>query len=188
MRDDVDGERQVLELWRAGERERALRLLVDLYGSYLLTFATRICRDAEAAKDVRQRVFLEVWRGLDRFDQRSTLRVWLCAITRNRCIDHLRAMQRHHLVDGAFDEDVLPDRAVSPEQGVTSDQTMLNRALQRCLDRVPLETREAVLMRFYLGLTFVEISDIVKKKPGALQMDVFRALAKLRRCLGGKLP
>jgi RNA polymerase sigma-70 factor, ECF subfamily len=178
---DPRGEAKVLELWRAGARERALRTLVELYGSQVLTFARRMLGDGDLALDVRQRTFLDAWQSLDRFEARSSLLTWLFAIARNRCLDQRKSADRrrvHELVVGDEELAQAEMQAAVPQHEVAD-----HRALERCLARMSPRTREQVLMRCYLGMSYAEISAIAGEAAGTIQVRINRALPKLRRCL-----
>ena len=51
----------------------------------------RILGSAADAEDMLQETMMAAWRGLDRFEERSSLRTWLHAIATNKCLNHLRA-------------------------------------------------------------------------------------------------
>lgn len=180
---DADAERRLLAQWRRGERDLAFRALMSLYGRGLLGFARRMVRDEDAAQDVRQQVFLEAWRGLDRYEGRASLWTWLCAIAHNRCLDAARRGGRINAREVAVDLDVLESVAPAPEQAMTSDRLAERRALEHCLRRLPVAVRAQVLMRYDQGLSHAEIAEIIGDAPGTVQVRLARALPKLRRCL-----
>src|SRR5262245_31931210 len=89
-REDADIE----QLIDRGERRRALTELMDRYGDRVYRFAYAMTRDAAAAEDVRQQVFIEAYRDFHRFERRSTLRTWLFGIVRHRCLDSSKIRRR----------------------------------------------------------------------------------------------
>ncbi|HVV82335.1 MAG TPA: sigma-70 family RNA polymerase sigma factor [Kofleriaceae bacterium] len=180
---DEAREQAVLALWKRGRRDEAFRALMDLYGGPLLAYARRIARDDETARDVRQQVFLEVWRGLDRFEARATLWTWLCAITHNRCLDAGRRQGRIVAGEVAVDFEVLAAAADPSEPPTSPGLTHQRQALEHCLRKLPESIRQQVLMRAYQGLSYDEIGTIVGDPAGTVQVRVARALPKLRRCL-----
>jgi RNA polymerase sigma-70 factor (ECF subfamily) len=68
---------------RAGD-ETAFGELVDRYYGVMLRIARRYVATREAAEDVVQETFLGVVQGIDRFEQRSSLRTWMFRILANR--------------------------------------------------------------------------------------------------------
>ena len=65
----------------------------------------------DEAEDVRQQVFLEVWRSRSRFDADRKLEPWVLAIAKRRSIDHIRRQARN-LSDPV---EVLPARRIETE-------------------------------------------------------------------------
>ena len=68
---------------RAGD-ETAFGELVDHYYGVMLRVARQYVATREAAEDVVQETFLGVIQGIDRFEQRSSLRTWMFRILANR--------------------------------------------------------------------------------------------------------
>src|SRR6202165_6133719 len=74
---------------RAGN-EAAFRALTDRYRRELQLHCYRILGSVQDAEDLLQETLLAAWRGLERFEQRASLRAWLYRIATNRCLNTLR--------------------------------------------------------------------------------------------------
>src|SRR6202034_4718060 len=71
--------------------EGALEALYDRYAGMLYAMLVRILRDASAAEEILQDLFLQLWRGAARFDaSRGSLPAWLMVIGRKRALSRLR--------------------------------------------------------------------------------------------------
>ncbi|MFL5906798.1 MAG: RNA polymerase sigma factor, partial [Solirubrobacterales bacterium] len=68
---------------RAGD-ESAFMELIDRYGATMLRVAQMYVRDRATAEEVVQETWLAVLNGIDRFEQRSSLKTWLFRILTNR--------------------------------------------------------------------------------------------------------
>jgi RNA polymerase sigma-70 factor (ECF subfamily) len=79
-----DRERTLLAVLRQ-DRRRAFAALVEAYEQRLYGFASRMCRNAEDARDVLQDTFLSAFRALDQFRAESKLSTWLFRIAANAC-------------------------------------------------------------------------------------------------------
>jgi len=78
---------------RAGD-EDAFRELTDPYRRELRLHLYRIVGSAQDAEDLLQETLLAAWRGLERFEERASVRAWLYRIATNRSLDALRASRR----------------------------------------------------------------------------------------------
>src|SRR5262245_53095554 len=78
---------------RAGD-ENAFRELIDPYRRELQLHCYRILGSLQDAEDQLQETVLAAWRGLEDFEERSSLRAWLYRIATNRCLNLLRDRRR----------------------------------------------------------------------------------------------
>jgi DNA-directed RNA polymerase specialized sigma24 family protein len=74
---------------QAGDGE-AFRELTDPYRHELQLHCYRILGSVQDAEDMLQETLLAAWRGLDAFEERSSMRSWLYKIATNRCLNALR--------------------------------------------------------------------------------------------------
>src|SRR5262245_11667174 len=81
-------ESQILEMARAGN-QRAFEQLVEPYRRELLAHCYRILGSFEDAEDMLQETLVRVWKRLDTFEGRSSLRAWFYKIATNACLDAL---------------------------------------------------------------------------------------------------
>ncbi|MFT7473249.1 MAG: RNA polymerase sigma factor (sigma-70 family) [Verrucomicrobiales bacterium] len=160
--------------------ERVLRTVYDVYG----TFVYSVCRrsvDEAAAADITQEVFIAAWRNRERYDTtRGGLGPWLAGITRNKVIDHFRALAR---------EDRRVDKVKNtPQTPQPSEQELENLTLRMLLveaiDELPDRARNVISMAFFDDLTHVEIAARTGIPLGTVKSDVRRSLDRLRHRLG----
>src|SRR5688572_21474705 len=85
---DINAQLEQLALARAGDQE-AFEKLVEPYRREILVHCYRILGSFEDAEDISQEFLLRVWKRLDSFEGRSSLRAWLYKIATNACLDAL---------------------------------------------------------------------------------------------------
>lgn len=181
----TDPDRDVLELIAAGDTRGALRRLMLRHGDSVYRYCRQALRDPELAEDVRQQVFMEVFRDLPKFSGRATLRTWLFSIARHRVLDaakrrrrsEARVQEREH-AELATMGDPRPSPAESLE---------LRRALEASLAALGDDERTTVLLRLQLGFSFQEIAELCGASPGAHHARMVRALPQLRQRIQSRI-
>jgi RNA polymerase sigma-70 factor (TIGR02960 family) len=143
---------QTLARARAGD-EDAFRELTDPYRRELQLHVYRIVGSAQDAEDLLQETLLAAWRGLQRFEERASVRAWLYRIATNRSLDALRASRRRP-------ED-LPRMTEMPEPTRRAEPIWLEPYPDVLFEGVPddapgpearYETKEAIALAFIVGL------------------------------------
>lgn len=105
----ADREAAVLDRARAGDDE-AFQLLTAPVLRGLHVHCYRMLGSLHEAEDLVQETLLRAWRGLDRFQGRSSFRSWLYRIATNACLDALEQRRRRLLPN----DDVAPDDPTAP--------------------------------------------------------------------------
>jgi RNA polymerase sigma-70 factor (ECF subfamily) len=198
----VDGEpsdEQLLRAYRGGD-VRAFEKLLARYEKPIWSFLRRFVRDAEAAEDLLQEVFLRVvrdaqevqteasaaWKGEAKFS------TWLYTIARNLCIDRARrsAVRGADSIDGPTDGEpettaTLHERIAAP--GPQADAVAAGHETARRIDRavaaLPDDQREVFLMREVMEMPFAEIASVVGASEPTVKSRMRYALEKLRAAL-----
>jgi len=172
----------VLAALRKGDRDAALRLLMQAYGTPVWRYCRQMLGDADLAQEAQQMTFVQAYEGMSRFAGRSSLRTWLFGIAHHRCLDLLKTSRRRKKRFAPLDG--LPDQ---PAPAASAEDLLAGRsrtrALERCLSELAPHVRTAVLLRFQQGVTYEEMARLEGERPATLQARVARALPVLRRCL-----
>jgi RNA polymerase sigma-70 factor (ECF subfamily) len=161
---------------RSGD-EQAMGRLYDLYSGLVYSVALRVLRDAPAAEDVLQDIFMRLWRNPAAFDaSRGSLPAWLAVIARNRSIDALRKRRP----EGDYTEvliSVEPDLAGDAQRGRNLEK------VREALGRMPAPQRAALEMAFFEGLTHAEIAGKTGDPLGTVKTRIRAGLTALRQAL-----
>lgn len=167
----------------------AFGTLVERHQSMVYSLAFRMTGNPDDAADLSQDAFLRAWRGLDRFQERSTFATWLYRLTNNLCIDFLRREKRRDEVsitvekDGEEYQSELPDERYAPERVLEKKQAQLT--LEQGLAALSPEHRQVLILRETEGLSYVEIARILGLEEGTVKSRLARARLALRRFLHG---
>lgn len=158
----------------------AMDRLVRQYQDSLFNYALRLLGNRMDAQEVTQDTLLRAYFALATSYSRDRcatliLRPWLFRITRNLAYNTHRARRARREEPLEASSESHPSFFPSQLQN-SGDLQVLEKALN-CL---PEEEREAVMLRFMEELSYREISKIVGRSEAAARGKVFRALEKLR--------
>jgi RNA polymerase sigma-70 factor (ECF subfamily) len=169
----------------AGDRD-AFSRFYDLTAPMAFGLIRRVLRDPEAAAEVLQDVFWQVWQDAPRYDPaRGTPEAWLVMRAKTRAIDRLRSIRRRDRTFVApVDESVAqrsPDQAPNP--AVAAEDRGL---IQTALAQLPEPQRRVIELAFFEGLTHSEIATRLGEPLGTVKTRARLGLDRLRGVLGGE--
>ncbi len=155
----------------------AFGILVDRYQDTFATYATRMTGSVDDAIDIIQESMFRAYRALRHCKNPANFKGWLFRIVSNRCKTHLATRQRRRTER----LDCHGPRLAAPDnQGVELERHDERRAIERALQELPVEQREAVVLRYIEGFSVREIAAAVGVSPSAVKMRLHRARAALR--------
>jgi RNA polymerase sigma-70 factor, ECF subfamily len=156
---------------------RAFATLVDIYYARCLRFAMRMLLDRLDAEEAVQDTFVRVYRALPKYREDASFEAWLFRILANRCRSAGARVRRH---SNFMQYGEVPDRP----SGVYHDSALAWREeIEFALAALPLEQREAFLMRHVEDLSYDDMAHATGAGVSALKMRVKRACDTLRRTL-----
>jgi RNA polymerase sigma-70 factor (ECF subfamily) len=157
----------------AGNAE-AFSSLVDLHYDRCARIAVRILGNREDAEEAIQDAFFRAYRALNTYEDRERFSAWLTRILVNQCRTMLAKANRRAAVfpDVDLQDDLTPSGAEGPSDAWPE--------MEELLQKLPVEQREAIVLRYADDLTYDEMSKITGAGESALKMRVQRAFARLR--------
>ena len=171
--------------------QAAFRTLVDRHQERVFSYLRGMVKDREVANDLFQETFLRVISALNKergsYTRQGKFLGWVLRIARNAALDHLRSRKKWR-DPGASDPDDdsawwerLPDEgSTAHEQVEESEQADV---LKACIDRLPPEQREVVLLRHHSEMTFREIAELTDCSINTALGRMRYALINLRRMM-----
>jgi len=172
---------------------------LEVHRPVLLGLCYRMLGAHGDADDAVQETMVRAWRGLDRFDERSSLRTWLCKIASNVCLDALASRGRRvrPLEEGpvGHPDDVLdtrprthwlepiPDAAILPETLDPAERAALRQTVRlafvSALQHLAPKQRAALVLADVIGCSATEIADTLDTSVPAVNSALQRARATL---------
>ena len=187
---------------RAGDQE-AFEQLVSPYRKQLLVHCYRILGSFEDAEDMLQETLIRVWKRLDSFEGRSSLRAWLYKIATNASLDALdsrrirglpkelytrgdptqplpRPMQEVNWVEPISDEWIDGQPNIYPEARYEVRES-ITLAFVAALQRLPGRQRAVILLCDVMGWNSSEAAEILDITIAAVNSALQRARQSLRQ-------
>ena len=172
---DADCVRAVL----AGDAD-AFGTLVERYQHEYMRFAVRMLGTREDADEALQAAFVRAYRALAQCRDPGRFGAWLYRIVVNEC--RTRATRRGRRERWFVRDDAALEQAAAAE---AREQSAVREEIQRALDRLPPDQREAFVLKYVEELSYEEMAEITGAGQSALKMRVKRACERLRELLEG---
>ena len=169
-------DRAIIQLVVSGDVE-AFSRLVDRHYERCARIAVRILGNREDAEEAIQDAFLRAFKALGDYEEREQFSPWLTRILVNQCRTVLARSRRR---DALF-PDLDPIAMNFAVDANASDGVWPE--LEGALAQLPIEQREAIVLKYADDLTYEEMSRITGAGESALKMRVQRAFARLRAIL-----
>ena len=160
-----------------GERD-AFRVLVQRHQDMLYGHAVRMTGQGDVAADLVQESLVKAYTSLDRCRNPDRFGAWAFRIVSNRCKDYLKNVRRSNV---ALDDVGPVAGGMDPEDDLERGE--LRSRLDRALERLPVDQREAFVMKHEEDRSYGEMAELVGTSVGALKMRVHRARETLQELL-----
>ncbi len=173
----------------------AWRELLSCYGPSLLAYATRMLGNKTTAEEILQDSLVNVYRSIDRFDGRCSIKSWMYRAVHNRSIDEIRRRKRFVDIGDDPEQDYFNTSGDWQENyrgwdGYAAkklDDENLLRLVHKEMDNLPHAHREILLLKEVEGLKTDEICAALEITSANLRIRLHRARAALRASVGDKM-
>jgi RNA polymerase sigma-70 factor, ECF subfamily len=158
------------------------RAFEDLYRAHLrdvYSYAYYRIGDPHDAEDLTEQTFLQAYRHFDRARRESDgrpLRPWLIRIAHNLASNYYRDRSRRPQTSL---ENADPIAVRHGTEAIVEGREELRQVIAN-LDRLPDDRREALIMRFALGMDNREIARALGRSDGATKVLIHRAIKQLQ--------
>ncbi len=198
-------QRELLETARQGSEDAYARL-IEPHRSELQAHCYRMLGSVQDAEDALQEALMRAWKGLDRFEGRSSLRSWLYRIATNTSLDAIdRRPKRILPIDygppadphGGVGEPLVesvwiepfPDETLGIEDGYASPDARYEQresvelAFVAALQLLPANQRAVLILREVLGFSAQETADTLETSVASVNSALQRARATVEKRL-----
>jgi RNA polymerase sigma-70 factor (ECF subfamily) len=180
-------ETELIELLKKKDRA-AFKSIVETWQDMVYNTAVGILQNAEDAEDVTQETFMQAFESVSSFKGESKFSTWLYRITVSKAMDHIRKKKRKkrfafiQSLYGKNDKSVIdPPNFFHP--GISMENKENAAVLFKAMEQLPPNQKTAFVLNKVEGLSYLEISDVMKITDSAVDALLHRAKANLKKIL-----
>ena len=168
------------------DKQRLDRDFTELYRAHLrdvYSYAYYRIGNHHDAEDLTEQTFLQAYRHFERAQRESNgrpLRPWLIRIAHNLAANYYRDRSRRPLTQL---EDAAVLTAPHDTETVVEGREQVKEVLEG-VSKLPDDRREALIMRFALGMDNREIAAALDRSEGATKVLIHRAIKQLEEIVG----
>jgi RNA polymerase sigma-70 factor (ECF subfamily) len=142
----------------------------------------RATGSTDTASDLSQDAFLKAYEKLGQYHPRKKFFSWLYTLSINLVRDHLR---QHRRLSGGMEYEVERLSGYPGAKGASGTDFIERHALHQALSRLPIDYREALILRFKEGFSMKEIAQMLSISTSGAKMRVHRGVEQLRTLIAG---
>lgn len=182
-----DNETLLLKRIKDGDVE-SFELLIKDYQVYAYNIAYRMMGNEEDAKDITQEALIKVYKSIHKFKETSSFSTWLYRIVMNTCKDELKKRKEATVSldkeietdDGTISREIGDER-LNPSTIVERNE--VSQLVQEAISELPDANRMVVVLRDIQGLSYEEISQVIKEPIGTVKSRISRGRNQLKKLL-----
>ena len=164
------------------KNKQAFAAIVRRYEAPLLRYVSRLgCKDASAAQDLLQEIFVKIFLHLNDYDHSLQFSSWIYRIAHNETVSYFRKERSRPSVLTRADDFFLFER-VADDVGLSDQKEHRHTILEikEAVDRLEPRYREIIVLKFFEEKSYEEISDILQIPQGTVATLVSRAKKKIK--------
>ena len=169
-------------LWdrlRSGDKS-ALKEIYEAHSSYLYNYGRKIFQDTAVVEDAIHDLFVEIWQKHDGLGPTDSISRYLAASLRRKVVKKIKkAAQTEHVEtfdQESFNPELAIDTLIINEEISKEKALKLKKAFEKLSDR----QREILYLKFYQGMDYDQISELLDIQYQSLRNMVSRGIKKLR--------
>ena len=178
--EEIQEEVELITRTADGDQE-SFEKIYRRYSGAIFSTAYRILNDQQAAEDVMQDVFVQIWDKAGTYDShRGKPLTWTMTLTKNKAIDRLRSQQRRNRLREEFEHEseIAPVREHIASDNV--NQIEKGKIVRSAVMKLSSQQREAIEMAFFAGMTQSEIADQLHEPLGTVKARIRRGMMNLK--------
>jgi len=158
----------IIERLKNGDKNQLVSV-IEKYKKMIISLCYSYTQDYGEAEDLSQEVFISFYKSINNFRGDSKISTYLYRITVNKCITYKKKRSVKMIFSGLFSH--------GKEEGISViDRNEVRQAVRD----LPEELKNPIILYYYLGLSYKEISDVLEISERAVEGRIYRGKNKLK--------
>jgi RNA polymerase sigma-70 factor (ECF subfamily) len=181
-------DKKIINLCKKNKRE-GFELLFKKYEKYIYSICYSYTYSQQDALDLVQEIFIRIYKGFAKVDEKKPLSPWVKKIAVNTCINYKRD-NRNRASELSIHSNIDDSKATLEDtvcdSGLTEDEVMFldtKKVLEESIKELPSEVKMAVILRHIKGLSYNEISELMQCPVGTVKTYIYRGRKLLKDSL-----
>lgn len=152
----------------------------DIYIQYfkdVYKYVLSLCRNEAVAEDITQETFFKALKGIDSFNGKCKMRVWLCQIAKNTYFSYCEREKKYAACSDKWE---WADAEDFEQKFLNNENVFEIHKLLHCLDE---PYKEVFTLRLFGELSFSQIAELFGKTESWARVTYHRAKLKLKEDL-----
>ena len=181
-------ERLIIEQLKLGN-DKAYKHLYEHHYDALCRVAFRYVEDAFLAENLVEDLIVHLWQHRDSLIVKVSLRSYLLAAIRNRCIDYLESSHHEHEIAASkiSESEMQQVHSMLSDTSMPLEEEQLVDIVQKAIDALPDECRRVFIESRMEEKSYQEIADELGITINTVKYHIKNALRQLRETLGPQL-
>lgn len=147
------------------------------YSKYVFNYLLSFTNNAEIAEELMQETFHSVIKNINKFQNNSSLKTWICKIAKNKLIDYYKKNKKIQEIniDEVSEKFLLIN---SFEEEYVDRDELIN--VYKKIHKLDEKSKEVVYLRIKCEFNFKEIGNIMEKSEEWAKITFYRAKIKLK--------
>ncbi len=159
-----------------------IETLVDEFYGYIHRLAYSILYDPDDAEDAVQETFITAYLKIDQYASGTNIKAWLSTIAVNICRNILRKHKRQNSRQNFWNAiQIFNGKDTNPEQEAIKSES--DDQLSKAVNNLGDKHRLPLILRFVLGMSVREISNVLDLKPGTVHSRLHYGVRKLQKTI-----
>ena len=180
----------LIEDFASGKTE-AFDKLIKYYENTVACLLQKLHVKEDDIEDIKQEIFLKVYRNIMKFRNQSSFYTWIYRITINTFFDYNKKNQRANMRLKRIQDNFIEEKKLhindDSDPFYTTYELITTETLKKAINTLPEIYRSVAIMREINGLSYEEISILVGTSNGGVRSRLMRARVQLRNILYKKI-